>query len=559
MKQLLRAEFAHSLFILLVALASTARCGDAISVPGRAGLIDSTWPYGRSDSWRTSAVVGGAGLPKSFDPGSLVANSAPVPPVPFWGVTAPPDLCDDVACNAVGDDIFVLGGSPFLMKLFSFASPETIDFRPGESLLDANLYDPDVLDIAIAEANAVTPYIVRIDSRTMQVTGKAKLLNDTLNPLNKRSVNYTGDLVFHENGKLYAVATSTIFEVDPVSMDVTRRLELQLYDSDADSDTNLTVYNSLLVSPDTGDLITKGVNMFDASLPAKLIDVSTSTPDLEVSFTNDETSIAATRVTIAKQDGVPYVYASGNYETIRVEIGENQFVTQPEWSQIYRTPADNGKTTGAVGMTFMGDANFVAFPNNNSVGYGVTELTTLFTQATDMTDPPDTMLPQYPASPLGEAGGSFYSVAADPYNTGVIVFHDQITDITTAWQQGADGKLEVLWQKSEYSTAAGAAIASDQEHLYMGDRRCGGPGLTHCELFLVVLDLTTGDKLGEVRVPGTVPTLGEIFVGDNEVYFISSEAGEHGGYVTRIYLAPEPTSLLMLLLGCLPFAWRSRR
>ena len=94
------------------------------------------------------------------------------------------------------------------------------------------MYDPDLLDLAIAEADAVTPYIARIDSRTMQVTGMAKLLNDPLHPLNKRSVNYTGDLAFHENGKLYAVATSTIFEVDPVSMLVTRHLDLPLYNPD---------------------------------------------------------------------------------------------------------------------------------------------------------------------------------------------------------------------------------------------------------------------------------------------------------------------------------------
>ena len=209
-------------------------------------------------------------------------------------------------------------------------------------------------------------------------------------------------------------------------------------------DPYLTVYNSLLVSPDTGDLITKGVNMFGSAVSAKLIDVSTSTPDLEVQFKNEEVPIAATRFTIAKQDGVPYVYASGNYETIRVEIGADHFIPHPEWSKSYRLTDDG--TTGAVGMTFMGDANYVVFPNNNSVGYGVTVPTKLFTQATDVTDPPGTPLPSYLASPPGVPGGSFYSVAADPYNTGVIVFHDQITDITTAWRQREDGKLHVLWQ-----------------------------------------------------------------------------------------------------------------
>ena len=140
MKQRYCNRFCHAVLTFLVALTSSTSFGGEFSVPGREGLIDSTWPYGRSDSWRTSAVVGGAGLPKNFDPGSLAAQYAPVDPVPFWGVTAPPDLCDDMACSAVGDNIFVLGGSPFLMKLFSFASPDTINIRsrrepPGRQLV----------------------------------------------------------------------------------------------------------------------------------------------------------------------------------------------------------------------------------------------------------------------------------------------------------------------------------------------------------------------------------------------------------------------------------------
>jgi hypothetical protein len=108
--------------------------------------------------------------------------------------------------------------------------------------------------------------------------------------------------------------------------------------------------------------------------------------------------------------------------------------------------------------------------------------------------------------------------------------------------------LDLLWETSDYSTAAGAAIASDQEHLYMGDRRCDGPELTNCDLFLVVLDLNTGNLLGEVQVLGSVPTLGEIFIGENEVYYIASEPGKDIGYVTRISIVPEPPSLLLLLM-----------
>lgn len=564
----LRSVFSNALLILLIALTSSARSGDP-NLPGREGLLDTTWPYGRSDSWRTSAVVGGAGLPKSFAPGSLVATSTPVSSVPFWGVTSSADLCAEAACAGVGDDIFVVGGSPFLMGLFSYATPETIKIHRGEHAIDANLFDPDELAAAIAEGDATQPYIVRIDSKTMQVNGMAILTDGSSK---RRSVNYTGDLVFHENGKLYAVATSTIFEVDPISMEVTRTHELPLYEAESDSDPHAelipygTVYNSLLVSPDTGDLITKGVNMFKNDVSAKLIDVSTSTPQLEQKFTADmNVAIAAARVTVAKQDGVPFVYAGGAAQTIRYAIGPDRFTEDTGWSSTYRTPpdpddnTDGDGTTGAVGLTFMGDANFVVFPNNSSVGYGVTEPTSLFTQATNVMDPPESPLPQYYATSADKPGGSFYSVAADPYNTGIIVFHDQINGNTAAWKMDENGVLMKQWETSDYSTAAGAAIASDQEHLYMGDRRCDGPGLTHCELFLVVLDLTTKEKLGEVQVAGSVPTLGEIFIGDDEVFFISSQAGGKVGYVTRISVVPEPSSLSLLLMAFVPLAWSEAR
>jgi hypothetical protein len=150
-------QFCHAVLTFLIALTSSTSFGGDASVPGREGLLDSTWPYGRSDSWRTSAVVGGAGRPKNFAPGALVATNSPVP---FWGAAASPDLCSEAAYSEVGDDIFILGGSPFLMALFSFASPETIDFRHGEHFLDASLFDPDELVEAIAEAAAVDPYVV---------------------------------------------------------------------------------------------------------------------------------------------------------------------------------------------------------------------------------------------------------------------------------------------------------------------------------------------------------------------------------------------------------------
>jgi hypothetical protein len=72
--------------------------------------------------------------------------------------------------------------------------------------------------------------------------------------------------------------------------------------------------------------------------------------------------------------------------------------------------------------------------------------------------------------------------------------------------------------------------------LYTDDRRC--LPLLGCRLFLVLLDLRTGDELGRIRVKGTKPPIGQIFIGsDGAVYYPATDTGEANGYLTRVTAA----------------------
>ena len=61
-----------------------------------------------------------------------------------------------------------------------------------------------------------------------------------------------------------------------------------------------------------------------------------------------------------------------------------------------------------------------------------------------------------------------------------------------------------------------------------------------CKLFLIVVDVTAGTQLAEVEVAGSSPTFGQIFPGEDCVYFVATEADKKHGYVTKISLSPDP-------------------
>jgi hypothetical protein len=49
-----------------------------------------------------------------------------------------------------------------------------------------------------------------------------------------------------------------------------------------------------------------------------------------------------------------------------------------------------------------------------------------------------------------------------------------------------------------------------------------------------VLDLHTGRQIARVAVAGTKPSIGQIFIGPNAVYYLATDTNDPNGYVTRV-------------------------
>jgi len=76
-------------------------------------------------------------------------------------------------------------------------------------------------------------------------------------------------------------------------------------------------------------------------------------------------------------------------------------------------------------------------------------------------------------------------------------------------------------------------FAVSQGHLYTDDRICDENG-ENCTIYFVVLDLKSGTEIARTEVAGTLPTIGHIFIGKNDAFYIATEAGTGRVFLTRI-------------------------
>ncbi len=476
-------------------LAGVVGCSSGSSTSGsggrdaaRAYLYETTWPVPTADSWRTSSVASG-GLPDDVQSGDLQAESVELGPAPIFGVT-------------YDDSVFVLGGAPHLLDLFTKAQ--------GNDLRDMS---PAALVRAYAsykDSSSATPYVAKIDPATMKKEVLELPKGDT--------PNYPGSIVAHENGRLYAVATATLFEIDPASLEVTRSLELPRNSVKPES----TIYNTLQISARDGNLLLKTSTQQGLGL---LVAVDVDSLQVRSQL---ETALSNARMTDVFQDGTEYVYLPGDTDTLRFTVTDDGFTLDTSWSKPYRS--DDDGTTPGVAMTPTGDNDTVVFPNNNTVLVGVSAPLELFWQST--TDP-SSGVSSVNATSTDAAGGSFPPPPADPFDTSVVVAADAVNGRLAAWQIAADGSLEQLWATDRYAVSAGAAIVSDQKRLYTDDRECDTEE-PRCTLYLVVADLMTGRELARVQVAGSQPTIGRIFVGPDAVYYIATQGEGGNGYVTKV-------------------------
>ena len=467
---------------------SSSTTGSDQRSAARAHLYDTTWPVPTADSWRTSSV-GGGGLPDRVQSGDLRARSVELGPAPIFGVTYDKH------------SVFVLGGAPHLLDLFTRAQGNDLPSGPAAPADEYANYQ---------DTSSATPYVAKIDPTTMR-TELLELPKGT-------TPNYPGSIVAHENGMLYAVATSTLFEIDPRTFEITRSLELPRNPVKPES----TIYNTLQVSARNGDLLLKTSTEEGTGL---LVAVDTDTLQVRSQL---EAVLSNARMTDVLQGGIEYVYLPGDTDTLRFAVTDDGFTPDPSWSQPYRTDGDG--TTPGVAMTPTGDHDTVVFPNNNTVLIGVSAPLELFWQST--TDP-SSGVSSVNATSTDAAGGSFPPPPADPFETSVVVAADAVNGRLAAWRIAEDGSLEQLWVTDRYALSAGAAIVSDQKRLYTDDRRCDADG-SHCTLYLVVADLMTGHEIARVRVAGSQPTIGRIFIGPHAVYYIATQGEGGNGYVTKV-------------------------
>ena len=480
------------LAVPLVVASHSSGCGSSSSSSSgaRDGFADSSWPYPYSDLWRSSAAED-VGLPSGFESADLETKSAELPPLPFFGVT-------DEKGN-----LFVLGGSPFLLNLFTEAAAGDPPNKEASAIAEAIE--------SYAESEVVPAYVARVDP-SMSVT--------TIELPRGESVNYIGGLLAHENGKIYAVATSILFEIDPDSMGISRSLDLPLLEANP----KFTSYNGLQVNPENGDIIVKASD-FAGSSASLLISVRVDSLDIR---TVTDVDVGTSRMTVASHDGKEYLYIPAATETERYVISDHGFELDEGWSKTYRS--DDDGSIQATSMLYMGSYDNVVFADNDTIIYGVKAPLRIFSQSTISTT---SNVTSQPAVSTSKPGGTFYMVAGDPFKTGIVVAQDAVNDIFAGWRLSENGDLTEVWENDEYATSAGPAIAVDQGHLYIDDSRCPSGG-SECRNYLVVLDLESGNKVAEVEVAGEVASLGKIFLGRNNAYFISSEYGKPHGFVTRV-------------------------
>ncbi len=456
--------------------------------PQRAGYYETVWPSEHTDLWRSHAVSN-AGLPAAFDPARLTVTTANLN-LPVWGYTR------------AEDEVFVIGGSPFMLNIFT----QTIK---NGSTNDANI------TAAAEESLRSVPYLARINPLTMQVT--------QLDLTEGETINYTGGLLMHENGFVYAVSRSVLYKVDPEKMQVAASVPLPLV-GDSKEQSFWTTYNGLQVIA-SGELVIKGFYFVDSvSVNGWLLLVDPDTLKIDV---QQSESLSSARLTIQQApDGSATLYQVNATDSLRFKITDTGFLLDQEWTRGYRTEGDG--TTQASSPLLFGKIGQVVFANNTAPG--VTTPISLFDQPVDVDELP-VKLEGINAFDSDLPGFNFFMVAGDPFETQTLVYYDPINNFLGAHTVLPDGTLQRLWQRNGvYKVSASPAIVPDRDLLYVDNYQNSTDSF-------VILRLSTGEELATVPLDANLPTIGTIFLGMNQdVYILSSEAGSNKGLISRIFV-----------------------
>jgi hypothetical protein len=474
----------------------------------------TTWPADQADLWRTSAVCGGLVLEDGADP---TTTTTEVPPYPMWAYTSD------------ADHIFVLGGSPF--GLNTFAGPIA-----NSQYTDSADEDREDELIRLARAAQSQPYLAWIDTTTMTVEHTEYLI-----PFDDRTVvNYIGGALMLENGMGYVTALATLFEFDPSTGKVTRELALPLL---GDPFSIFTAYQGLTVSPSTGLLLLKGSNILQIPPLATwlLVDPTTMTAFHQPTVDNIAT---LPRFSVTYDGTDEWIYTATDSQIVRLFIttdpfGEPVLNLDDSWTADYDFGAGTSSLNGVI--PFPAEERVVV--QNNAVMTNATTPMRFLWRSTqnNLFDQDTQSMIANGATP----GGNFPALAGDPFVSGFFVTVDSLGKAAFSYRfMGNDDAPSPQWGVVQNRSAA-TPVSITFGHFYTDDRQCDPDG-SNCTLAVTVLDLYSGDELSWIPVAGTDPSLGQMIVHGNALYYLASQTLAGGkGYVTKIIggeleMSPSP-------------------
>lgn len=463
---------------------------ELFSPPARPGYANTTWPTEHADAWRSHSVP--AGLPAGVGAMKIRATSVTLPPVPVWGYVGK------------GNDVFVVGGAPYLLDMFT----KVIQGAPQSKI-------PLLVARSKVYAASMTPYLARINTKTMHA--------DVLSLPKGVSANYTGGALVHANGSVYAVARSVLYKINPRTFRIVASHVLPLAPDSSGNPNRETAYNGM-VAAQNGDLILKGWASTGGGAEPPGILLRVNPGSLAIKAKVITSAVAAARMALVESNGTEFLYFPNQTQSVRFALTSTGFTLDDTWSGTYLQP-DSGMTTASSDV-FMG--NGVVFASNTEPT--ATIPMSVFGQGSAT----NAALTAAVAPFTGTAGGwNFFMMAGDPYTSGISVVEDQASGHATGYLTCGGGQsLTKIWENTSISASAGVAINTAAGHLYTDDRVCTAGG--KCRMFLVVLNLRTGEEIARVAVRGNKPSIGQIFIGPKAVYYVATNTDDPHGYVTRV-------------------------
>ena len=472
------------------AVANGSACRPSLQPPVHSPAYAKTpWPTEHADVWRTHAAP--TGLPAGVHNMRLRRTSATLPVEPMWGYVG------------TRGKLYVIGGSPYLLNMFT------------ELMLGAsNDQIPQLTARTLLASTQVTPYVAQIDATTMTVDKVLHLKRGV-------AINYTGGLLVHSNGFLYAVVRAVLYKIDPATFSIVASRRLPLPRTENNTPNLRATYNGMVATP-RGELILKGWASSGGGENADgmLVRANPRTLKLQPSTLS---GISSARMAIVEDGRRELIYMPGPTQSARFLVTPSAFPIDDPWSTTYLRP-ESGDTMASSDI-YMG--NGVLFANNTNPQ--ATTPMRVFAQGAA----PNSPLQKAKAFRGKKNGWNFFMIAGDPYRSGMAAVQDQATG-RVAGYLACDGGVSFAkrWENGQITSSAGMAVNYNAGHLYTDDRSCTPSG--RCRLYLVVLDLRNGRELARVRVMGTRPSMGQIFAGRDAVYYIAAQTGRRQGFITRI-------------------------